>query len=266
MKRFYGRKMIGHSVTTALLLIGCDGNNGVNPDKPEFGNVTALGGGKIYVAYLSPTARKQKLDTVTVSFEYNSSKAKSIFVKATIDSGKTWLPVATIAPNGSNVETVRWIPKNSSIVAKFFGVKRCFIRIADTVTNAYIDTDTFPLVGAVPMVLLNSLDNDTFRMNDTIKVQYGANMDLASNIQTYFKTDSMEDWVEFVNDSKLPSPDSPTILNKQKCLILASVDSMVKIEAHNFAQPIRILLRDYSSSDLLLITGYITILAAPRLE
>jgi hypothetical protein len=109
------------------------------------------------------------------------------------------------------------------------------------------------------MVLLDSLKNNTYQTTDSIKVQYGANMDLASNIQTYFKTDSMKNWVEFVRDINLPSPDAPTILNRQKCLILQTVDSMVKSEAQNFTQPIKILLKDYSATSYYIITDYITI-------
>lgn len=253
-------KMIGYAAYAAFLLIGCHANTGVNPDNPTFGNLTRLGDDRTYVAYPFPDPWKRKLDTLTLSFEYNPSKVKSISVKATIDSGKTWLPITTLSPDGSNSHTVHWIPKNAPTVPKYFGIKRCFIRIADTTSNDFIDSDTFPLVGAASIVLLDSLEHGIFHVTDTIKVQYGANMDLSSNIQTYFKTDSMNRWVEFVNDSKLPSPDAPLIQNRQKCLIPAAADSMVKFEAENFTQPIKILLKDYSVADCTLMTGDIAIL------
>jgi hypothetical protein len=180
-------------------------------------------------------------------------------VTTTLDSGKTWLPLKTFTANNSNNETIIWVPKNSSTVPKYFGVKRCLIRIKDSEKDEFIDSDTFSLIGAIPMVLLDSLKNNTYQTTDSIKVQYGANMDLASNIQTYFKTDSMKNWVEFVRDINLPSPDAPTILNRQKCLILQTVDSMVKSEAQNFTQPIKILLKDYSATSYYIITDYITI-------
>jgi hypothetical protein len=254
-------KLLYLAVASAFLLIGCKGNNGLDPDSPAFGNATTLGDGKVYVAYPFRDQWKKKLDTVSLSFDCNESKVQSISVSATIDSGRTWLPIATIAPAGSKTYTVCWTPKSSADFPKYFGIKRCFIRIADTVTDQRIDSDTFPLAGAVPLVLLKSLDNDTFHMSDTIKVQYGANMDMASHIQTYFRTESMENWVEFRNDSKLPSPDAPLIQNLQRCFIPDAVDSTVKIEARNFIEPIKILLKDYSSTspDCVFQTGEIYI-------
>jgi hypothetical protein len=262
MNQLWIGKVIGYVVATALLLIGCHSDNGANPTIPAFGDLSKLGDNKTYVAYPFPDPWKKKLDTLTLSFECNPVKVKTISVKATIDSGKTWLPITTVSPPLSNNQSIHWIPKNPSALPKYFGIKRCFIRIADTTTNEFIDSDTFSLIGAVPMVLLKSLDNDTFHVTDTIKVQYGTNMDLASNIETYFKTDTMTDWIRFFNDSKLPSPDAPPIQNKQNCLIPAAVNDTVKIEAGNFTKPIKIFLKDYTpgAAGASILTGYITIL------
>jgi hypothetical protein len=247
------------AVMAALLLIGCVPESGTNPDGPAFADLKKLGDNKTYVAYPFPDPWKKKLDTLTLTFECNPSKINSISIAATIDSGKTWIPVTSVSAPFSKNLSVYWVPKNSSMVPKYFGIRRCFIHIADTTTDAFIDSDTFPLVGAASIVLLDSLDRSVFKTTDTINVRYGANMDLASNIQTYFKTDSMDNWVEFVNDSRLPSPDAPIIVNRQKRLVLSAVDSMVKIEAKNFTQPIRILLRDYGAADCLIMTGNIVI-------
>jgi hypothetical protein len=263
MYQLFFRIVIIFAVSSVPFLIVCDVNN--SQSDPEFSNVTGLQSDKVYATYPTSAAWKTKLDTVKVSFEYNSSKVKSISVKATIDSGKTWLPVTDVTPNGSNSETVHWIPKNSSTLPKYFGVKHCFIRIADTTTDTFIDTDTFPLIGTMPMILLDSLDNRTFRMTDTIKVKYGANMDLTSNIRANFKTDSMERWIEFTGGSTLPSPDEPTIFNLQRSFVPMDVDSMDKVEAGNFAQPIKILLRDYGTSDYSIVIGNIIIQSATAL-
>jgi hypothetical protein len=211
------------------------------------------------VAYFFSDPWKAKLDTVSLSFDLNVSIAKTITVAATIDSGKTWIDISNITSNGSNGKVVRWAPKNSQTLPKYFGIKHCFIRISDLSTGKFIDTDTFPLIGSIPMIMLNSPTEKSYKGTDSIKVQFGVNADLTSNIETHFKTDSTN-WVQFKNDSNLPSPDAPTIKNFQKVLIPALVDSMVKVEAKNFSIPIMILLKDYSPIPYVITTGYITIL------
>jgi len=266
MKRIVFGQIIGRTVVSAFLLIGCDGNNPTGSDNPEFGNLTGLGEGKTYVAYAFSDKWKKKLDTVSLSFECNSAKVKSISVTVTIDSGKTWLPVGTVEPNGSNSITIRWVPKTASGVPKYFGGKQCFFRIADTTTDIFIESDTFPLLGTLPMILLDALDNRTFRITDSIKVQYGVNMDLVSNLSTFFKTESMKDWVEFANASNLSlTPYDPTILNLQKCLIPDAVTEKDKQAANYFKEPIKILIKDYGPSQYYIETGYLTVLseAAP---
>jgi hypothetical protein len=251
-------KMICYAAIAAFLLIGCHKNPVVVDTSPAFSNLNTLGDNKTYTTYTYKDRWKKKLDTLTVSFDYNTLKVQSISIKVTLDSEKTWLPIATLSPGGSGSDTVHWIPKSSSDVSKYFGIKRCFVRISDTITDSSITSDTFSLIGAIPVVFLDSLGNDTFHMADSIKVKFGVNMDLASSIRTFFKTDSMNSWIEFTNDSNLPSPYDPQIVNTQRCLIPDKVDPS-RVDAKNFAQPIKILIKDYGVGTSQLTSDYITI-------
>ena len=95
-------------------------------------------------------------------------------------------------------------------------------------------------------------------MNDSVIVEYSANMDLLSNILAFFKTDSMSNWNEFVDAELLNSP-QPPIQNWKKWFIPSQLDASVIAEAENFAQPIKILLQDYSNDLAVAKTDYITI-------
>jgi hypothetical protein len=255
---FYVRyvKILVYATLLAFYMMGCDGDNGTNPDDPVFSNLSVLNNGKIYVAYW-----KVKLDTVSLSFNHNSS-VTSIAVAATIDSGKTWLDIPAITSNGPNSKIVRWTPKSSSSVPRYFGVKSCFIRITDLSTNKFVDSDTFPLIGPAPLLLLKSLTGNTYQIKDSIKVQYSWNQDLASNIQTYFKNSSDDIWAdkEFTNDSKLPSDTAfPMIINQQKVFIPEYFISIERVGADYFTLPIQVRLKDYGVEDCEFTTGAFTI-------
>ncbi|MBN2037607.1 MAG: hypothetical protein JW768_12770 [Chitinispirillaceae bacterium] len=237
-------------------LLGCEDNGPTNGD-PAFSNVTGISS-NLYVTYQSPLPGV-KLDTMTVTFTYNSSKVSSILVQATIDAGGTWATCTTITPSSSNSATVKWVPMDEDSAFKyFFGVKTGKLKISDPGSGESIESGNFSLAGLTPIKLIAPLGGETYSINDTIKVQYSANMDILSQILTFFRTDNMSEWAEFINDILLPSP-NPPVSNYIKWFVPSQVDASILKQTNNFEQPIRILVQDYSNRDAEILTGYITI-------
>jgi hypothetical protein len=237
-----------------VLLSGC-GDNGINPDnKPAFSNMALLGE-KLCVAYKSPDP-VEKLDTVKVSFSYNSSKVKSIDVRATLDSEKTWIPIGTALPNSSEMAVIPWVPKDDSITFNYFGKKEGFVRIRDTVSNEYIDSDSFIIAGRVPYVLLRPSRKETFSIADTIGIFYSQNQDLSANLSVGFLF-----WADTGYDMETHC--DTTIKLSQSLPIKHFLTNIVPSEyaekAIMFAQPITIFIADYSSTSLILQADSITI-------
>lgn len=244
-------------LTGITVFFGC-GDNGVGPgDAPAFSELTGLDT-LPYVAYQTPD-EYTKLDTVTFSFKYNSAKIASILVEATLDSGVTWITIATPAPTKLNGASVQWVPKDGDSATKnFFGYKTGKIKVSAPGSAESLESASFILVGAMPLDLVKPLGGERFGMSDTVMVEFGANMDLLSRIQTFFKTDAMNNWWEFLDSELLPSP-KPPIMNYRHWFIPSQLDASVIADAGNFAQPIKILLQDYSNDLAVQTTGYITI-------
>jgi hypothetical protein len=238
-------------------LSGCnDSGTGPNND-PAFSDLSSLGT-KPYVAYTTPDGF-EKPDTVKLSFNYNPSKMSSILVQATLDNGATWNTVSTLTPGSATRATVQWIPKDAdSATRNFFGFKTGTLKLSDPGSAEAIESESFTLIGAVPLKLIKPTGGETFGINDSVIVEYSANMDLLSNIQAFFKTDRMSNWNEFVDDELLNSP-HPPIMNLKKWFIPSQLDASIIAEAENFAQPIKILLQDYSNDLAVAKTDYITI-------
>ena len=231
---------------TIALFFGCK-NSGTNPDNsPAFSSMAPLGD-KLYVAYKSPDLI-EKLDTIRISFNYNSSKVKSISVRATLDSGKTWILVGTIVPDNSNKTSLSWIPKNDSSDFIFCGKKEAFIHVQDSISKEYIDSDSFFIVGSVPYVLIGPERKGTFLITDTIKIIYTQNQDLSSNLTVgfLFAADTGHDFVS------ISGSNGRTIKLSQSLPIKNFITEFVPIDfaekARNYANPITLFVADYGVS------------------
>ncbi|MBN1130363.1 MAG: hypothetical protein JXA71_15330 [Chitinispirillaceae bacterium] len=240
-----------------MVLSGC-GDGGTEPNNdPAFSGLSSLGT-KPYVAYAWPDPY-EKFDTLSLSFNYNSSKISSIKVEATLDNGATWFSVATPAPNSSNKATVKWVPKEAAAaVINFFGFKTGKLKVSDPGSGEYLESEPFTLIGALPLMPHKPLGGETYGMNDTVAVEYSANTDLISNILVFFRTDNMSNWHEFLDDAVLDFT-RPPIKKMMKWFVPAELDSTIQAEAQHFSVPIKILLQDYSSPLAVYTTDYITI-------
>ena len=231
----------------AAMLLGCV-DSGTNPDQsPALSNMTVLGN-KLYVAYKSPDVL-EKFDTIKISFSYNLSKVKSIDIRATLDSEKTWIPLGVVVPDNSKKALFAWVPKNDSITFNYCGKKEAFIRVRDSVSNEHIDSDSFLIVGRVPYSLISPKPRETFSIADTIKILYMQNQDLSSNISVGFLL--MGD-TGFVNISDKNKTEKLSQSLPIKNFLTKFVPLDFAGRARNFADPITIFIADYGSSSLVL--------------
>ena len=235
------------SFIAAAMLLGC-GENGTDPDQsPALSNMAKLGD-KLYVAYNTPDVL-EKFDTVNISFNYNASKVKSIDIRATLDSEKTWISLGAVVPDNSKKASFAWIPKNDSITFNYCGKKEAFIRVQDSISNEHIDSDSFLIIGRVPYALFSPKSMEGFSIIDTIQILYTQNQDLSSNISVGFLVADDPDFVNIADKNK-------TEKLSQSLPIKTFLTNFVPLdfteEAMNFADPITIFIADYGSSSLVL--------------
>jgi len=251
----------------ALTLWGC-GDNGTGPDnRPALSNVSALD--SLYAGYLLLSGDPP--DTLRISFDYNSSKVTSIDVSATLDSGKSWIPVATVTPNGSAMATVVW-PLNTDADTghfHFFGIKEGYLKISDKASVASINSKPFSIIGNTPFILTSPLGGETFSVSDSISVLYGYNTNLSNAIPCIRPNDPDSvnfPWVALgnANSVKVTSYQrGPIRLHVQKFTLTSDFFKGVT-STYNFwdewgKYPLRIKLRDYGSSGKSVNSGLITI-------
>lgn len=241
----------------AVVLTGC-GDNVTAPDNgPAFSNPTKLNT-HIYLSYTSPDPLL-KSDTVKLSFDYNSSKVKSIKVDATLDSARTWIPVATINSDGSGKASVTWVPKDAAKTTfNYFGFKECSIKISDPETDAFITTDTFKVLGSIPFVLISPRGGETFNKTDSLKVLYASNQDLTSNITVCAKAgpDSIS-WAQGIGKTVKISQDLP-IKNMSTTFIPEEL-ALEQPGYFDLSMPLQLLLADYGPNGKRIQSGNITI-------
>ena len=225
---------------TVVLFLGCKNTATAPDDSPVFGNLGSLGG-KLYVAYKPPYSG-EKSDTVTISFSYNPSKAKSIAVRATLDSQKTWIHLADVGTNSSGKAALRWIPKDDPASFAYCGKKEAFIRVLDSFAGEHIDSDTFAIIGSIPYALSSPQRKETFAITDTIPIAYMQNQDLSSNISVGFLIPSDTGYVNITdkNETVLESRSLPI-----KNFVTKFVPQDFADRAGNFSAPITIFIADY---------------------
>jgi len=240
---------------SAFFLFACNPNQ---PSPPtEFSNLTPLTG-KRFVAYFSPD-RRSKPDTVKVSVELSGMAINAMKAKVTIDSGDSWISLEDIIPESSSRATIRWIPGDDTVHFGYFGEKECFIRISDISSAAEIQSDSFKIIGFLPVILLSPKDGESFSMNDTIAINYQTNNDLISNIQVFFRNELMRDtaWEEIIA-RKLLDASTPPFRSLTALFYPYDCDTII---TNHPEKPIRFLLKDYGSSlpNSSIISGGITL-------
>ena len=227
------------SLIAPYLLLTCDISS--PPEVSGFRDITTIGGNR-YVAYVSPD-RWSKPDTVTVSCGFSGMAFTAIEAAVTIDSGVSWIAVNDyLGVNGTTV-TLRWIPGDDSINFSYFGEKECRIRISDTASTEFIESDPFVIIGPRPLSLLSPRGGETFSLNDTIAVNYLINSDRISNIRVFFTNDTIGNWLE-MTVTKLIDDTSPPIRSFTTLFIPLDYES---VSDSLLLSPVRFLLKDYNS-------------------
>lgn len=253
-----GGYLIGFVIAGAVLLGGC-GDNAVGPKtSAALSNVSPMD--SVYAGY-PLIDNNERPDTLKVSFEYNASKVTSISVSATLDSGKTWIPISVIAPNASNRATVVWPLCSDADTAHFnyFGFKEAYIKIADTASGASITTEKFAVVGSVPFVLAAPLGGETFSINDSIAIRYDVNIDLTAQVTPCVRPhDTSILWVALTTSNSadsIPSIRYPLKSHIRK-FTLATFSSWSTQWADH---PLQIMLKDYGPGKKTTYSGLIAI-------
>lgn len=246
------------AIALFIWFFGCDdGGTGPNND-PALSNLTKLNTGYLYVAYKTPNV-DTKLDTVTITFDYNSSKIQSIAVKATLDSGQTWIKIADLNATGSNHASIKWIPKDAAQTTfNYFGFKECYLRIEDASASVYLVSDTFQILGAIPFILISPKGGETFTKTDSMKITYSNNQDMTAKVTVCAKAGPES--VDFACDSSTPVRISQTLPIKTWVTTIVPQDfAEIKPESFDFTFPLVILLADYGPNGKRLTSGEITI-------
>jgi hypothetical protein len=237
---------------------GCfDNGTGPNND-PPFSNLTKLSAGHRYVAYRAPPNQTEKLDTVKISFKYNSSKVSSIKVQATLDSAKTWIHIATITPS-SNSALIQWVPKDAAQTAfNFFGFKECYLQISDTTSGESITSDTFQTIGAIPMALISPKGGEVYDATDSIKVLFSHNQDITANVEVCAKAGpNAPDWARNFGTTIIISKTLP--IKNVSTTFVPQVVAEEKSGYFDYTYPLIILLADYGPNGMKIPSGEITI-------
>ncbi|MBN1575983.1 MAG: hypothetical protein JW913_05485 [Chitinispirillaceae bacterium] len=212
------------------------------PPSPSFSDLTPLAW-KRFVAYVSPD-RQSKPDTVTVSWNFTGMTKQSIKAEATIDSGASRIPLPQVLQDGDNRATLRWVPGDDTVNFSYFGEKKCLIRLSDTQSAVTIESDSFTILGSLPMILHSPRGGETFSMNDTVPVKYQSNGDRISQIRVFFMHDEMETWKEIIGTTGRTDDADPPLRSFTTLFIPLAWDTLI---TNHPDTPVRFLLKDYNS-------------------
>ena len=246
-------------LSSAGFFAGCF-DSGTEPNNdPAFSNLTKLNAGHVYVAYPAPPNQTEKLDTVKISFNYNSSKVSSIKIQATLDSGKTWIQVAEVTPNSSNNASIQWIPRDAALTDfNYFGFKDCWLQISDPMSSESVSSDTFQTIGSIPIVLISPKGGEVYDKTDSIKVLFSHNQDITANVEVCAKAGpDAPDWARNFGTTTMISKTLPI-----KNLSTTFVPQVVAEENSgyfDYTYPLVILLADYGPNGKRIPSGEITI-------
>jgi hypothetical protein len=251
-------------ITGVGVVFFCCCNTGTGPDgasdnSPALSNISAPD--SVYAGYFrlyDPPC------TLSVSFDYNSSKVSSIDVSATLDSGKSWIPVTTVVPNGTNTAKVVWALTTDADTGHFafFGFKEGYLKISDKLSGASINSPMFSIVGNTPFVLTSPRGGETFSADDSISIVYSVNTQITAQIKPCIRpNDTTIQWKaleSFTSNTTLTYQRGPIRSFVQK-FSLAYFDSTLEWSDKWADYPLQIMLKDYGSGGKIQFSGLITI-------
>ena len=229
------------TAAAAFVLAGC-GDGGTGPDNsPAFGNVSNF----------EPLYLK-------ASFDYNSSKVKSIEISITLDTGKSWVQIALMTPQSSNKASIAWAPLSDAANFGYFGGKQCFLKIEDPISKNAISTDSFIVVGNIPFTIDAPKGGETFKISDSINFLFSQNQDLTAELRTFIFTNINDDSTYFpIGNHRLLESSWEFIKYFQTTF---SLDDETRFQYDQAAMPkIKILVGDYGTQEVLIFSGPITI-------
>jgi hypothetical protein len=243
----------------ALMIWACEEGGTAPDDGAALSGISAVD--SVYAGYqrlFDPPC------TVKVSFNYNASKVSAMEVAATLDSGKTWIAVATVASNGSKSAQVVWPLDRDADTGHFdfFGYKEGYLKITDKSSGLSIQSAKFNIIGNVPFILTSPTGGETFSVNDSIPMAYGVNTHLTAQIKPCIRpNDSAIQWKpleRFTSSTTLTFQRGPARLFVQK-FTLAYFDTALAWSGKWATQPLQIMLKDYGTGGKVKLSGLITV-------
>ena len=236
--------MRGLSVVPAVIafsFLNCD--TSTSPSM-EVSNLTSLAG-KRFVAYPSLN-RLDKPDTVSVDWDFAGIGADEMKVDATIDSGASWISLDDLVAVDGQHASLRWVPGTDTARMNYFGEKSAIIRITAPVASFSFESDSFVIIGPLPVRLDSPTGGETFKVNDTIVVHYRTNTDLSSQFRFFFHNEPMgkDEWEEQVDDGKISRVRNPPVNTYTLLFCPAEWGDVI---TDHLDVPVRFMLKDYNS-------------------
>ncbi|MEO7425646.1 MAG: hypothetical protein ABI036_10695 [Fibrobacteria bacterium] len=251
--------ILGSAGIAALMIWACDEGGTAPDDSAALSGISAVD--SVYAGY--PRLYDPPC-TVKVSFNYNASKVGAMEVAATLDSGKTWIPVATLAANGSKPAQVTWpLDRDADTgLFDFFGYKEGYLKVTDKSSGLSIQSGKFNVIGNVPFILTSPTGGETFSVKDSIAMTYGVNTHLTAQIKACIRpNDSAIQWKpleKFTSSTTLTFQRGPARSFVQK-FTLAYFDTALAWSGKWATQPLQIMLKDYGSGGKIKLSGLITV-------
>jgi hypothetical protein len=251
--------ILGTAGIAALLLWACD-EGGTAPD----GSVALSGISAPDSVYAGYPRLYDPPCTLKVSFNYNASKVGAMEVAATLDSGKTWIPVATLASNGSKSAQIAWPLDRDADTAHFdyFGYKEGYLKITDKATGLSIQSGKFNVIGNMPFVLVSPKGGETFSIHDSIPLTYGVNTHLTAQIKPCIRpNDSAIQWkaLESFTSRTTTSYQRGSIRSFVQKFTLAYFDTTLAWSDKWADHPLQIMLKDYGTGGKIKLSGLVTV-------
>ncbi len=258
IKREWGWILVPAGIA-AMMFWACDPSATAPGNGVAFGNVSAPD--SVYAAY---TRLYDPPCTLTVSFNYDAAKSGSIEVAATLDSGKSWIQVMTVAPTGPNPAKVVWPLERDADTShfNFFGYKEAYLKLTDKVSGQSLQSGKFNIIGNMPFILSSPKGGESFAVKDSIPLQYSVNTHLTAQIKPCIRpNDSAIQWKaleKFTSSTTLTYQRGPVRSFVQK-FTLAYFDSALVWSDKWATQPLQIMLKDYGSGGKIKLSGLIAI-------
>ncbi|MBW8889385.1 MAG: hypothetical protein JF616_16640 [Fibrobacteres bacterium] len=243
----------------ALLFWACDKSATGPGNGTAFGNLSAPD--SVYAAY---TRLYDPPCTLTVSFNYDPAKQGGVEVAATLDSGISWIPVATIAPGGPNPAKVVWPLDRDADTGHFdfFGYKEAYLKLTEKASGQSIQSGKFNVIGNIPFVLNSPKGGETFAVKDSIPLQYAVNTHLTAQIKPCIRPDDTTiQWKaleKFTSSTTLTFQRGPIRSFVQK-FTLAYFDTTLAWTGKWADHPLQVMLKDYGSGGKIKFSGLIAI-------